>query len=833
MRRSPTDAHPSPAGDDQPAASASGSDVRSALRRQALTGGFAIAEQDGRVAIPDDDHTRYVDVSVWNDSEENLARFAANLGLNSSSSRHLVTSAVLLHHAHNTYNPRAISVSRPAASDGSVTDRHLGYLRDNLLNRIGATNLPDLIAYAGGEVDVTIRITGRDELEVALPDGATLGDAIRDFLEARGITASGAPRWGDTAPNVHRHGGTAPETTHTLRLLRSARSTLGPVAGIVAATEPAHDPEHRDVTIAESGSGRFLGTITAGVLNLRDEQIRDQVLPLLHAKGLPVAQPVSDPHLTEDGSWPADEVPNAWVRIRGGSLDLRAHDPDEPNSQESFAIFNPTNDTLWVEDSHLVAPALRFLHRMGINPTALGLPRRAWALDTEISYRSLRARVNFNDRRPLLAPPLLTRHRPLVPKGVLTDHDVTWLRDPEPLSDPPDNFLRLERHVAGRAGLFPEHELTGAIICCRLCGGLAAEFTTPISTEPLAYCHRCLNAARDGLVEVRSRAAAALAQLSTVEFDGQPMLETQLATLHVNPAEPVVPSTVDQLLLLRWGVGRKRVAWTLLLEAAGFAENGLRTGRGTLIRSRDGHLCLSMREKAVCDFLHLHGVAHEREPQYPLDPEYNSSGLRRADWKLADGTLVELWGLPNDPQYAAKMEQKRLLAARQGLRLVELDDTNLPKLPTIFAAWIDPGAVTGWTWSPLLVASPTTAEAARQKKANMPARGDDRGRNDFNAQTQRERVARCAEAVQHQRDGLSRSEIGDRMGASVDGVKLLLRDGKFYADPSTDPVRHGRATKAAEARRSRQTKAQFQADQQLSMPKAQEAWRDAGVLYDE
>lgn len=833
MRPTPTDAHPSQGSGGQPATPASRSDIRPALHRRAFAGGFALVEQEGRVAIPDDDHTRYVDVSVWDDSEDNLARFAANLGLSRRSSRRLVTSAVLVHHAHNTYNPRAISVSRPAASGGSTADRHLGYLRDNLLNRIGATNLPDLIAYAGGEMEVTIRVTGTDELEVALPDGATLGDAIRDFLEARGITAAGAPRWGDTPPKVHHHTGTAPETIRSLRLLRSAQSTPGPVASIVAATEPAHDPEHRDVTITETGSGRFLGTITAGVLNLHDEQIRDQVLPLLHAEDLPVAQPVTDPHLTEDGSWPAGEVPNAWVRIRGGSLDLRVHDPDEPNSQESFAIFNPTNDTLWVEDSHMVAPALRFFHRMGINPTALGLPRKAWALDTEISYRSLRARVNVNDRLPLPPPPLLSRHRPLVPKGVLTGHDVTWFRDPEPLAEPPENFLRLERHVTARAGLFPEHELTSAIVSCRLCGGLAAAFTTPISTAPIAYCHRCLDAARDGLVEDRRRAAASLAQLSTLEFDGQPMLETQLATLHVNPADPVEPGTLDQLLLLRWGVGRKRVAWTLLLEAAGFAENGLRTGRGTLIRSRDGHLCLSMREKTVCDFLHLHGVAHEREPRYPLDPEYNSSGLRRADWKLSDGTLVELWGLPNDPQYAAKMDQKRLLAARHGLRLVELDDRNLPKLPAIFAAWIDPGTVTGWTWSPLLVASPTAAEAARLKKENAAARGDDRGRNDFNAHTQRERVARCAEAVQHQRGGLSRSEIGDRMGASVEGVKLLLRDGKFYADPTTDPVRYDLATKAAEARRAGQTRAQFQADQQSSTPKAQEAWRDAGVLFDE
>jgi hypothetical protein len=304
------------------------------------------------------------------------------------------------------------------------------------------------------------------------------------------------------------------------------------------------------------------------------------------------------------------------------------------------------------------------------------------------------------------------------------------------------------------------------------------------------------------------------------------MLATQLETLHVNPAVPVDALTIDRLMLLRFGVARRRVAWTLLLEAAGFAEHGLRTSRGTMIRARDGHLCLSLRERAVCDFLHQHGIAHEREPLYPRDPDYNVNGLRRADWILADGTLVEMWGLPNDPAYAAKMGEKRSLAQRHGLRLIELLDPDLPRLPEIFEPWLQPGTQSAWSWSPLLLASPS-GKPTRQERGP----GDARGRNDFNTAAQRERVERCAEALRLQQDGLTRKEIGKALGVGADTVKMLLRDARFYADPGNDPPRAA-MVRAADAARSRQlTRTQFQAEEGLTEAQAKQAWRDATTVH--
>lgn len=214
----------------------------------------------------------------------------------------------------------------------------------------------------------------------------------------------------------------------------------------------------------------------------------------------------------------------------------------------------------------------------------------------------------------------------------------------------------------------------------------------------------CLHNAATGInVSTRSRdeshrdsAALALRLLGEHEFGGVPMFEPQLDTLHIDPGAPVGARETDRLLLLRFAILRGQFPWTHLLDEAGFNEDGLRSSRGTLIRARDGHLCLSLMEKAVCDFLHQNAIKHEREPRYPLDPELNVHGLRRADWLLDDGTLVEFWALPNQADYSAKMQEKWKLAVRHGLAFVELVAADLRRLPEVFAPWT-PALDTGST----------------------------------------------------------------------------------------------------------------------------------------
>lgn len=117
------------------------------------------------------------------------------------------------------------------------------------------------------------------------------------------------------------------------------------------------------------------------------------------------------------------------------------------------------------------------------------------------------------------------------------------------------------------------------------------------------------------------------------------------------------------------------------------------------------------------------------------------------------------------------------------------------------------------------------------REQSKPPTGPNDGANSTNDLIRAERVERCRQAVDLQRTGASRSEIGERLGVGEDAVKALLRDGKFYADPRTDPGRRDLAQRAAAARAQGLTRAVFSDEAGLSKGKAEESWRDADVLF--
>lgn len=119
-----------------------------------------------------------------------------------------------------------------------------------------------------------------------------------------------------------------------------------------------------------------------------------------------------------------------------------------------------------------------------------------------------------------------------------------------------------------------------------------------------------------------------------------------------------------------------------------------------------------------------------------------------------------------------------------------------------------------------------------QKQSKAPA-GPNNGRNSANNLVRAERIERCSQAVGLQHNGVSRKEIGERLGVSEEGVKALLRDGKFFADPQADPERLDLAQRAAAARAQGITRSDFAEQGKLSKGKAEECWKDADVLFGE
>ncbi len=132
---------------------------------------------------------------------------------------------------------------------------------------------------------------------------------------------------------------------------------------------------------------------------------------------------------------------------------------------------------------------------------------------------------------------------------------------------------------------------------------------------------------------------------------------------------------VELLELLRESPSSARVksvfgTWFEALLAAGLLEDGTRrNARGIQTLARDGHMCFSLGEKTIDDWLYENGIPHEREPAYP-------EGNYRADWLVGD-VFVEYFGLTGDAAYDAKAEEKKRICKRHNVKLVAIFPKDL------------------------------------------------------------------------------------------------------------------------------------------------------------
>lgn len=128
-----------------------------------------------------------------------------------------------------------------------------------------------------------------------------------------------------------------------------------------------------------------------------------------------------------------------------------------------------------------------------------------------------------------------------------------------------------------------------------------------------------------------------------------------------------------QLLGRKPTVGRvKEVfgSWLNALIQAEILEDGARrTSRGVQTIAKDGHVCLSLGEKTICDFFYARRIAHEREPQYP-------HSNYRGDFRVGN-TIVEYFGLVGDPEYDMKIVEKTRLCKQNGIPMVALYPKDL------------------------------------------------------------------------------------------------------------------------------------------------------------
>jgi len=92
-------------------------------------------------------------------------------------------------------------------------------------------------------------------------------------------------------------------------------------------------------------------------------------------------------------------------------------------------------------------------------------------------------------------------------------------------------------------------------------------------------------------------------------------------------------------------------SWLNALIKSGILADGTRlTARGIQTIAKDGHVCLSLGEKTIDDFLFDNGIKHEKEPHYP-------EGGLRGDFRVGD-IIIEYFGLSGDAEYDAKTKKK-------------------------------------------------------------------------------------------------------------------------------------------------------------------------------
>ncbi len=127
------------------------------------------------------------------------------------------------------------------------------------------------------------------------------------------------------------------------------------------------------------------------------------------------------------------------------------------------------------------------------------------------------------------------------------------------------------------------------------------------------------------------------------------------------------------------------LSWAHLLDAAGLLANMRKGYGGYESIAGDGHHCLSVGERQLCEFLTSNGIKHQKETLYPPHPKLNPSGLMRSDFK-AGRVVMEFAGRLADESYAERIQDKRLLAELNGFIFVEVNPSNVDDLSFVLQA---------------------------------------------------------------------------------------------------------------------------------------------------
>ena len=93
------------------------------------------------------------------------------------------------------------------------------------------------------------------------------------------------------------------------------------------------------------------------------------------------------------------------------------------------------------------------------------------------------------------------------------------------------------------------------------------------------------------------------------------------------------------------------------------------------IKAHDGHICDSISEAIIDNWLARHNISHTRDAKYPTTNH-------KADWAIGNSVFVEYFGLAKDsPRYDREIKLKKWLCKKNAIKLVEIYSKDLyPKI---------------------------------------------------------------------------------------------------------------------------------------------------------
>jgi hypothetical protein len=362
-----------------------------------------------------------------------------------------------------------------------------------------------------------------------------------------------------------------------------------------------------------------------------------------------VAKDLRQDTIAPSHGWPADSA-------------FRSSDPYGGSKNGEWTYRDQAHfDELWTPEGDEIANELADRYAFGW-PYLIA---RSLATSAPMTCRSLMELATREDRPNFDLPD--------VPEAMF-DHIVMW-----------GSF-----HAVRKRRTWPEP----TTVRCPICG---REFWNGYITHwmyrsygPARYCNDCCSDARTGHTETLTgpKVIKALTDLATA-FDAIPGSSFAFNAFPADASDEKRDQWMRALTAVPAADRIKEILgckdWLGVLKVAGLVTDGWKMKRGGVMsHAVDGHLCRSLLERTIDDWLTGQGIKHEREPRWPYDPVLNRNGMRRADWLVPDGSFIECAGMMSRPEYALKMAEKQELARLAGIKLHIVTPEDMLRLDKIF-----------------------------------------------------------------------------------------------------------------------------------------------------